>query len=199
MIKLPKPVPHETIVACSGGVDSMALVDFLKNGKKKVHLAFFHHETETSEKAFRFLLDYTNKNDLTLFFGTIKNKKQKNQSQEEFWRNERYNFLRSFNLPILTGHHLNDAVETWVFSSLHGNPKLIPYENQGVFRPLLLTPKKELYNWCIRHNVPWQEDESNKDTKYARNRIRNNIIPEALKINPGLETVIRKKLIESIK
>ena len=41
----------------------------------------------------------------------------KGESQEEYWRNERYAFFEKFkSSPIVTCHHLGDAVETWVMS-----------------------------------------------------------------------------------
>jgi tRNA(Ile)-lysidine synthase TilS/MesJ len=36
------------------------------------------------------------------------------------------------------------------------------------------------------------EDESNNDLKYMRNLIRHKIVPEALKVNPGLDKVVKK-------
>jgi tRNA(Ile)-lysidine synthase TilS/MesJ len=56
----------------------------------------------------------------------------------------------------------------------------------------MMTKKSELMDWCCRHSVPYVHDKSNEDTKYARNRIRNNIIPEALAVNPGLHKVVGK-------
>jgi tRNA(Ile)-lysidine synthase len=94
---------------------------------------------------------------------------------------------------VVTGHHLGDAIETWIFTSLHGDSKLIPYSRGNVIRPFLITPKEEIRSWASRRNLTWIEDESNIDPRYMRNRIRMHIVPEALKVNPGLGTVIRKK------
>jgi tRNA(Ile)-lysidine synthase len=65
----------------------------------------------------------------------------------------------------------------------------------NVLRPFLTTPKTEFISWCERHNVTWSEDISNKDTNYTRNYIRHELMPHALKVNPGLRTTI-KKIIE---
>jgi tRNA(Ile)-lysidine synthase len=93
----------------------------------------------------------------------------------------------------VTGHHLGDAIETWIFTSLHGESKLIPYSRGNVIRPFLITPKEEIRDWASRRGLSWIEDESNSDPKYMRNLIRMAIVPEALKVNPGLGKVIRKK------
>jgi tRNA(Ile)-lysidine synthase len=97
---------------------------------------------------------------------------------------------------VVTAHHLDDAVETWVFTSLHGESRLIPYSRGNVIRPFLLTPKSELVSWCERRGLAWSEDPSNTDTAYMRNLIRHKILPEALKVNPGLRTVVRKKYLK---
>jgi tRNA(Ile)-lysidine synthase TilS/MesJ len=40
--------------------------------------------------------------------------------------------------------------------------------------------------------VPWIEDESNKNSRYTRNYIRNELMPHALRVNPGLHTLVKK-------
>ena len=51
-----------------------------------------------------------------------------------------------------------------------------------------------MVNWCERKEVPWIEDTTNKDNNFARNRIRNVILPEIKKINPGIQKVVAKKV-----
>jgi tRNA(Ile)-lysidine synthase len=63
-----------------------------------------------------------------------------------------------------------------------------------VIRPLLLNEKSDFYRWCEDKNVPFIEDESNSCVDYSRNRIRHNIVPEALLVNPGLKTVVKKMI-----
>ena len=58
MIRFLEEIPSKCTVAFSGGIDSVAVVDFLLNGRKKVDLAFFHHGTETSALAFNFVTKY---------------------------------------------------------------------------------------------------------------------------------------------
>lgn len=195
MIKLLTPLPTDVIVALSGGVDSVAAVDFLSR-KHNVSCAFFHHGTENSERAFRFVSEFCNQRDIVLFVGIIRNEKPKELSTEEHWRNERYNFLESLNSTVVTAHNLDDCVETYLYGSLHGQAKVIPHRRNNVVRPFLTTPKREFVSWCKRKDINWCEDTSNTDTKYMRNYIRHEIVPRALKVNPGLSTVVRK-IIES--
>jgi tRNA(Ile)-lysidine synthase TilS/MesJ len=44
--------------------------------------------------------------------------------------------------------------------------------------------------------VPFVHDASNDDQRYTRNYIRHSLMPHALRINPGLHTMLRKKLEE---
>jgi tRNA(Ile)-lysidine synthase len=193
MIKFIGDLPRKCTVAFSGGIDSVVISDFLLNGKRDVTLAFFHHGTINSELAEEFVRKFAEERRVPLRIGRINSEKSRDLSPEEFWRNERYTFLDSLGGPVVTGHHLGDAIETWIFTSLHGESKLIPYSRGNVIRPFLITPKEEIRGWASRRGLSWIEDESNSDPKYMRNLIRMAIVPEALKVNPGLGKVIRKK------
>ena len=190
MIKLLYPLPRQLTVAFSGGLDSVAVVDFLSRNHD-VTCAFFHHNTENSEQAMKFVAHFCADRNLPLLFGTCKTEKDKKESMEEYWRRERYGFLEELG-PVVTAHHLDDCVETYVWSALHGTPKVIPLVRKNVIRPFLTTPKSEFRDWCDRNNLKWCEDLSNEDTKYMRNYVRKYIIPHALQVNPGLGTVVKK-------
>jgi tRNA(Ile)-lysidine synthetase-like protein len=192
MIRLCIAVKNIRYVACSGGVDSMALLHFLRQANKEVEVAFYNHNTETSFEAEKFVIRYCLENGIPFTKGWNQNTKPKQDSWEEFWRNERYKFLHSLKGEVATAHHLNDVAETYLFGCIHGRPKFIHREFHNVVRPLLLTPKSVLISWCKRHKVPFIEDESNKDTRFNRNRIRHNILPEIHQVNPGFLTVIKR-------
>ena len=91
---------------------------------------------------------------------------------------------------------MNDAIETWIFTSLHGNPFLIPPKRDNFIRPFLLSEKALFVEWTKSKKVPYLNDPSNDDTHYMRNLIRHDIVPNALRVNPGLPKVIRKKYLE---
>lgn len=191
MIQIQGKLEREVWVACSGGVDSMAVVDFLSRNHK-VNIMFFDHGTETSLEAKNFLLDnhYS-----SLHIGEINRDKLPEESWEEYWRNMRYEWFHSFDVPIIACHHLDDCVETWIWSSLHGEGKIIPYSNRNVIRPFRLNRKYQFLNWARNKSVQWIEDSSNSDTKYMRNFIRKEMIDKCLVVNPGLHTVIKKKVL----
>lgn len=197
LINIQGKLEREIYVACSGGVDSMAIVDFLSRNHK-VNALFFDHGTETSREACEFLTDYFNLpvSQVSVEIGQIQRLKTKTESWEEYWRNQRYEWFHSFKEKVITCHHLDDCVETWIFNSLNGEGRIIPYSNQNVIRPFRANRKSEFVNWCRNKNVPWVEDTSNEDTKYMRNFIRHEIIPKALVVNPGLHKVIKRKVLE---
>ena len=198
MIRIIGKIPSNLVVACSGGIDSMVATHFFLEGRRNIRLAYFNHDTSYSAQAQKFVEDYATRNNLDLFIGRVKGVKGK-RSMEEFWRDERYAFFNRIDTNYLvTCHHLDDAVETWVMSSLHGQCKLIPYRRApNVFRPFLMTSRKSINEYATRKNVEWIEDPSNVRTEYIRNHIRHTMMPNILKVNPGIRTMIRKKLIES--
>ena len=194
MIRSLFKIPNKVTLACSGGPDSMAILDFLRKGRKDVRVAYFHHGTDHGDEAYKFILDYCSKNNISLVAGFIKREKEKDESPEEFWRNERLEFLTGLDCKVYTGHNLDDAVEWWMFTAMNGNARLIPFEHKNIMRPFLLTPKKTFHAWCENKNVPFVSDPGNSELRYARSRIRQNIMPEILKINPGIRKVISKKI-----
>jgi tRNA(Ile)-lysidine synthase len=197
MIKIQGNLPRKIYVACSGGVDSMAILDFL-NRNHDVFVLHFDHGTDHSANAFQFVGDYCEKNDIPWLCNRpdITREKTPRESQEEYWRNIRYEWLeRCTNRDIITGHHLDDCVETWVWSSMHGTGKIIPYSrNNRIFRPFRLNRKRDLELWANLNNVPYIEDDSNADTCYTRNYIRHTMMENVLKVNPGIHKTIAKKV-----
>lgn len=193
MIKIQGKIPRSVGVAVSGGVDSMAVLDFLSQNHD-VTVYNFNHGTHHSHKAALFLDEYCYAKGLPLQLGHLSSSKPNDKSWEEYWRDERYEWLTSFDRVIVLGHHLDDCVESYVFNMCHGKSHTIPYNHANCIRPFRLNKKKELRSWAENHNVPWVEDESNENLDFNRNYIRAKVIPELLMINPGLHKVIFKKI-----
>lgn len=189
MPKLACSIPRSVALACSGGSDSMAALSFLLKGKREVELLHFNHGTHGSDVAEAFVSRIAAERGLKL---TVGKPKTDLKPTESAWREARYDFFSESKLPIVMAHHLNDAVEWWIFSSLRGCPTLMPIErkHEGVkiLRPFMFFTRDELIKHNSLNNV---EDPSNHDLRYCRNRIRSNVVPEALKINPGLFKTIQ--------
>jgi len=192
MIRILNKIPSNVGIACSGGVDSMAILDFLLNGRYNPHVLYFNHNTEHGDEAEKFIKSYCNKNNLKLTIGGTDIKPKNNK--EKIWSDLRYEFFSEFNFPIITCHHLDDCVETYLFSCMRGFQSVIPYTRGNVIRPFLLNEKKVFEDWCERKNVPFIQDKSNFSLDHSRNRIRHKIVPEALKVNPGLKKTVKRMI-----
>ena len=179
MLKLIGNIPrHKPLyLAFSGGVDSMAIFHFLVKGKHNFTVAFFNHNTTHCNETEKTIIDLCNRHAIDYVIGRLSRDKLKEESIQEYWRAERYKFLNNLNGLVITGHQLDDVLETWIHSCMSGNPKIIPAINNNVIRPFLLTKKQEFIDWCNYHNITWLEDESNKDVKFTRNKIRHEILP----------------------
>ena len=104
-------------------------------------------------------------------------------------RDERYRVIGNHsnsNTFIVTAHHANDSAESILMSlqrgagldGLSGISRLRPSHNGlgMLYRPLLSHTKAELKNYAVKIGVEWVEDPSNKESIYARNKIRNGVL-----------------------
>lgn len=200
MIHILGKIPDKVAIAVSGGIDSMAVLDFLRRSRKVEVLHYNHGTGKYADDATDLVREYCRLHDLPL--STDWNIKEMPQgvSAEAWWREQRYEFFeRATRLPIITAHHLNDVVENWIFTSLNGNPFLIPHSRGQYLRPFLTTDKASFEGWCNRKKVPYAADPSNIDTKYRRNYIRHVMMPHVESINPGIKKTIKKKLVSVFK
>ena len=119
---------------------------------------------------------------------------------EEAARELRYDWFRQIAdeykisenpLPIFVAHHANDSIETLLINlfrgcgiaGLHG---ILPISND-IYRPLLFAKRNDIVKYALYHHLSWVEDVTNKDEKYTRNFLRNNILPELKEHFPSIE------------
>jgi len=111
-------------------------------------------------------------------------------------RELRYNWFEKMakihNLDtVLTAHHLDDNLETFIINLSRGSGLLgltgIPKKNNLCIRPLLPFSKKELIAFAEVNKWDWREDSSNSETKYLRNKIRHQIVPELKGLTPNFQ------------
>lgn len=198
MIDILGQIPRKVSIAFSGGVDSVAIHNFLSNNHEVEILHFNHGETDKSSFACaNFAYKTANNYNQKIYVGEPSRKKYGNESMEEYWRNMRYEWFHSMeDRFIVTGHHLNDIIEWWIFSSLHGEGKIMPFKNKNVYRPFILNEKKKFIDWCERKKLQYVQDDSNFVNDKMRNYIRNVMMPHCLHVNPGLDKVVKRKIIE---
>ncbi|MFH0912436.1 MAG: tRNA lysidine(34) synthetase TilS [Patescibacteria group bacterium] len=195
------------VVAVSGGVDSMVLLHLLMLLAAKwdweVIVAHFNHQLRKSASRDAELVKVVAKSwGLSFVLGTVdvgKLAKAKKMTVEEAGRVARYAWLRKVALrynatTIVTAHTADDQAETVVMNWLRGGlvralAGMHDYE-QGIWRPLLTTFKKDLYRFVRQYHIEFVEDKSNRDISYNRNLVRYKILPVLVQANPGIVQVI---------
>ena len=197
------PPPGGTILcAVSGGRDSVCLLDYLwRLGQERgfsVAAAHLNHgmrpTAQRDEELVRRLCRqrdipfYTEKVDVYALCDVWR------LTVEETGRRARYEFLRRTAASIgaasiATAHHREDQAETVLLQLLRGTGPQglagIPPVREGIIRPLLDTPRAAIDAYIAAHDLPYVTDETNLDTHYARNRLRLEIMPQLLTINPS--------------
>lgn len=175
------------IVAVSGGVDSVVLLDFLVEefGAENLVVAHFEHgiRGEESEQDLEFVRNLAAQKNCAFEFA--RGNLGKNAS-EATAREKRYEFLRQISkkysengesAKIFTAHHKNDLAETFVLNLNRGGGwrAIACLDSPDVERPFLKLSKAEIFKIAKARNLAWREDSSNLEQKYARNRIRQNL------------------------
>lgn len=185
-ISLPK---GKYILAVSGGVDSMVLLDLLvkKPGLKLVVAHFNHQIRPDSVDDENLVAVKVKKYGLGLEIG--RGGLGQNASEAEA-RQARYKFLNSVKAKhnakaIITAHHQDDLIETALLNLLRGTgPRgLVALgSNPQVIRPLVNSTKSDIERYAKNHKITWNEDPTNVDRSYLRNYLRHEILPKMTKI-----------------
>ncbi|MDX1920479.1 MAG: tRNA lysidine(34) synthetase TilS [Candidatus Caenarcaniphilales bacterium] len=208
------PLEGTLIVACSGGPDSMALLHYAKkNLTNEIICAHFNHRwSASSEKAKKIVERLCSDLKITIVHG---NADAEGKTSEDNAREERYKFLYKVAKEnkakfVLTAHHKDDQIETFFLRILRGTGsaglECIPQtrrlnaddEKVLLVRPLLITEKSDLHNYCHDHNIFFYEDPSNKMLDIKRNQIRSQLIPLVQRIEPNYKKRI-SNLIEMLR
>ena len=192
------------LIAVSGGVDSMVLIDLFKKLKYDVTIAHcnFKLRNEESDLDEVFVRTYALENSIPFYFKEFVTKLPK-QSLQMAARTLRYKWfyevLKKEKLDyILTAHHLDDSLETFILnlSRASGIEGLtgIKASKDKIARPLLIFSKNQILNYAKNNNIYWREDSTNNKDDYTRNLIRNKVIPHLKKIHPNFLEQSRKTM-----
>ena len=175
------------IVGCSGGPDSMCLLNLLYNNNYKIVCAHVNHNIrEESKEEYAFLKQYCETN--TIPFEGLELKKETNN--EYYYRKKRYEFYKKIAIKyatkyIATAHHGDDLIETILMrinrgSNLKGYVGFSSHyqEKEFVFlKPLIYYTKDEIIDYNLEKQIPFFHDRTNDDDNYTRNRYRHHVIP----------------------
>lgn len=90
---------------------------------------------------------------------------------------------------VMLAHHRDDQAETLLFNLLRGaglaGAAAMRERNGRLLRPLLGVSRSGIEAYAAAHGLTWVEDESNADTRHARNFLRRRIFPELQKRFPA--------------
>jgi tRNA(Ile)-lysidine synthetase-like protein len=198
MIKIATLQPGKYVVAVSGGVDSMVLLELLlEQPSLELIVAHIEHGVRSDSKQ-----------DLELVQRTVMSHNIKFEYKELFLgahpsealaRQLRYDFLygicKKYNArALITAHHLDDLLETAIINLTRGTGRLglsSLRSTEKLIRPLIAITKAEIVEQAIKNGLQWHEDSTNQDQTYQRNYVRHSIIARQ-----NLET--RQELLEII-
>lgn len=184
--------PRECYLAFSGGIDSVVLLKLLLSKKIDVRLLWINHHTTWCKTEYLFAISVANKYKLKIIVKYI-NPYDKTTSLECFWSRERNNIYQSMDRPVLVGHTLDDSMEWYIMSTFQGQPKILDYRNNNVYRPLILTSKSKIIEYSNFYGLEYLSDPSNQDNDFnLRNKVRNVLVPETLKCFPGIRKTVSK-------
>lgn len=189
----------QLLVAVSGGVDSVVMVDLLHKGGYQLTLAHcnFQLRGEESNKDEALVKQLAARYNLPIHlnsFETADIASKRKISIQMAARELRYTWFDSlideFGFKfLLTAHHQNDSAETMLINltrgtSIHGL-KGIEFKSERLRRPLAFFNKDEVTSYAIANQITWREDASNQEEKYLRNAIRHQILPKLESLNPS--------------
>jgi len=176
--------PGRYVVAVSGGVDSMVLLDILKDlpDLQLVVAHFDHGIRKESALDRRFVQQTAAEYDLQFVYDEGR---LGLNAGEAAARQARYDFLHKVRLAanaeaIITAHHQDDMLETAIINMLRGTGRrgmTSLADTDDVRRPLLHLSKQQIKAYAEEKGLSWCEDSTNQDIKYLRNYVRHKILP----------------------
>jgi len=182
-------------VAVSGGLDSVTLLDILLRLRPifglRLHVAHMDHGLRPASRTeAEFVSALADRLELPHTIGredVAAHARHRSLSVEAAGREMRYRFLdrvreATGSRRIALGHHASDQAETVLLRLLRGSGttglRAMELLRDDVYlRPMLSLERSHLEQYARLRELSWCEDESNADLRYARNRIRHELIP----------------------
>ena len=181
------------VIACSGGPDSMCLLNLVLEEKQEKNLqiicAHVNHKMRIeSEDEAIFVRKYCEEHGAIFEYMEITDYVDDNFHNQA--RNKRYEFFKQliakYNANyLMTAHHGDDLIETILMRIVRGSnlkgyigfKKESNMETYKLLRPLVSITKEEIESYNKTNNIPYVLDESNQKDKYTRNRYRHVVLP----------------------
>ncbi|MBI2833297.1 MAG: tRNA lysidine(34) synthetase TilS [Acidobacteria bacterium] len=184
------------VAAVSGGSDSVALALVLQELARAraftlAGLAHLNHQLRgvAAEEDERFCRELADRLGVPIEVGRIDvgaRAFEMRRPVEDAARIVRYEFLEAARKRlggdvVAVGHTRDDQAETFLLKLIRGaGPRglagIYP-RRDAIVRPLIAVTRSELRDYLNAHGVPYREDETNRDLKYLRNRVRHRLVP----------------------
>lgn len=182
-------------VACSGGRDSICLLHYLNSIKSEldfevVAVNIDHSIRPNSALDTEFVMQFCKENHIRAYkfkVEALKVAKEEGLTVEQAARKVRYGVFQTLVDKglvdkIALAHHMYDQAETVLLnilrgSGLNGVRGMSPIRDGIYIRPFLATPREEIMAYLDENCLEYVEDETNQDTTYSRNYIRNVVMP----------------------
>ena len=203
----------QLLLAVSGGVDSVVLVDLIHKAGVNYRVAHCNfqlrgEESERDEQFVSTLAAKYGKELLVKRFNTKEYAAENKCSIQEAARDLRYSWFSEIinnwktsthNSPLTThvytttAHHADDNIETLLMhffrgTGIQGLTGIQPIlKERRLIRPLLVFRKNELLEYAEANGLGFVEDSSNASDKYTRNYFRNQLIPQIKEVYPQVE------------
>jgi tRNA(Ile)-lysidine synthase len=183
--------PGNWLLAVSGGMDSMVLLDAAAAtlGHDGLAVATFDHGTGPAARA---AAELVAERAAALGIGCICATAGSAGTSESEWRSARWSFLNSvatrLEATVVTAHTLDDQIETVFIRTLRGaGPRGLAglFAASRIARPLLETTRAEIVHYADSAGLPFVTDPSNADRRHLRNRIRHDLLPALERATPG--------------
>jgi len=199
-------------VAVSGGPDSVALLRLLLELRHELGVvlavAHFHHGIRGAEADAdqEFVAELARGHGLPLHAASgaaPAHAAAQGQSLETAARDLRYAWFRKLlregeATRVATGHTLDDQAETVLMRTLRGSGTrglagIFPWQRvegaggAAIVRPLLGVRRRQIEDYLRGLGQGWREDQSNRDLRHLRNRVRHQLLPQLERdYNPSL-------------
>lgn len=192
----------QAILACSGGRDSMVLLHIMseiyKNNLNKLLILYVNHQQRADvAEDWKIIKSFCRHYNLRCKQENLEFK-HNTKASEVALREKRIECYKKVYKEeradvIFTGHHLQDALETYLFRLLRGAHPLtfkgiqIFSHVKGMlfFRPLLHWAPDLIDQYAKDYSIQWNEDSTNKTFNYTRNRIRHQLLPLFEELHKG--------------
>ena len=191
------------LVAVSGGVDSVVLLDLLVKAHYNVVVAHcnFKLRGKESDEDEQFVRSVAAKYRVDCFVKTCPAddfSSSHNVTIQESARELRYAFFKALTEEkgfdkVAVAHHADDDLETLFINLMRGSGlqglKGMPVQRDNIIRPLMFISRQQIENYANQHDLSWRNDSSNDSDKYLRNKIRHHLLPVLKDIAPNFNTI----------